>query len=88
MKGLAQARDRLEGLAEARGVPLAAEALYTVAVPGYLWRGGDGFTEFAGAKVLVGEESGPNLTQLVLDAIARRGAIAPQPDGRLRALER
>ena len=74
--------------AAARGAPLAAEALYTVAVPGYLWRGGDGFTEFAGAKVLVGEESGPNLTQLVLDAVARRGTIAPQPDGRLRVVAR
>ena len=72
--------------AEVGGKPLAAEALYTVAVPGYLWRGGDGFTEFAGAKVLVGDENGPNLTQLVLDAIAHRNAIAPQPDGRLRAV--
>src|SRR5574341_624881 len=69
--------------AEARGASLADATLYTVAVPGYLWRGGDGFTEFAAAKVLVGEESGPNLTQLLLDAIARRGAIAPQVDGRL-----
>ena len=73
--------------AEIGGEPLADAALYSVAVPGYLWRGGDGFTEFAGAKVLVGEESGPNLTQLVLDAVARRGAIAPQPDGRLRVVE-
>ncbi len=74
--------------ADVRGTPLAAEALYTVAVPGYLWRGGDGFTEFAGARVLVGEESGPPLTQLVLDAVAVRGAIAPALDGRLRATGR
>jgi hypothetical protein len=50
----------------------------------YLYRGGDGFVEFARATVLVSRESGPQLGDLVLDAIASREAIAPAVDGRLR----
>lgn len=65
------------------GTALTGDGVYTVAVPGYLVRGGDGFTQFAGARVLVDEASGPQLTQLVLDAIARRGTIAPATDGRI-----
>jgi 5'-nucleotidase len=68
---------------EVGGRPLAEGAAYTVAVPSYLFRGGDGFGEFAGASVLVGEESGPQLADLVLDAIATRGTIAPEVDGRI-----
>ena len=71
---------------EVAGKPLAADATYTVAVPSYLFRGGDGFTEFAGARVLVGEESGPGLADLVLDALSRQGTIAPVEDGRIRRL--
>jgi 5'-nucleotidase len=70
--------------AEIGGVPLAAEGTYTVGVPSYLFHGGDGFVEFGRAKVLVSEESGPQLADLVLDAIARRGTIAPEVDARLR----
>ena len=69
--------------AEIGGKAVAADGVYTVAVPGYLVRGGDGFTQFAGARVLVDEASGPQLTQLVLDAIAKRGTIAPETDGRI-----
>ena len=58
--------------------------MYTVAVLDYLYRGGDGFVEFARAKVLVSRESGPQLGDLILDAIAKRGTIAPAVDARLR----
>ena len=71
---------------EVGGRPLAEGAAYSVAVPSYLWRGGDGFGEFAGARVLVGEESGPQLADLFLDAIATRGTIAPEVDGRIRTV--
>jgi 2',3'-cyclic-nucleotide 2'-phosphodiesterase (5'-nucleotidase family) len=64
--------------------PLAPDATYSVAIPSYLFHGGDGFAEFARARVLVDEESGPQLADLVLDAIARQGTIAPVEDGRLR----
>jgi len=63
--------------------PLDDDATYTVAVPTYLVRGGDGFTAFKRKRALVGEEAGPLLAQVVLDAIAMRGTIAPAPDGRI-----
>jgi 2',3'-cyclic-nucleotide 2'-phosphodiesterase (5'-nucleotidase family) len=66
--------------------PLADAARYTVAVPGYLARGGDGFAVLARARVVVGEASGPDLARLVLDAIVARGAIAPAADGRIRSV--
>jgi 5'-nucleotidase len=69
--------------AEVGGQALADDRAYTVAVLDYLYRGGDGFAEFAAARTLVGEESGPPLANLVLDAIASRGTIAPEVDGRI-----
>jgi 5'-nucleotidase len=65
------------------GKPLADDASYTVAVPGYLARGGDGYTVFARAKTVIDAESGPQVSQVVLDAIAARGEIAPTVDGRI-----
>jgi len=70
--------------AEVGGRPLVDAAVYTVAVLDYLYRGGDGFTEFGRAQALVSRESGPQLGDLVLDAIARHGTIAPVMDGRIR----
>jgi 5'-nucleotidase / UDP-sugar diphosphatase len=66
-----------------RGKPLADDAVYTVAVPGYLVRGGDGYTVFAHAKTIVDAESGPQVSQVVIDAIAARAEIAPAVDGRI-----
>jgi 2',3'-cyclic-nucleotide 2'-phosphodiesterase (5'-nucleotidase family) len=66
--------------------PLADDARYTVAVPGYLARGGDGYAMLARARVLVGEASGPDMARLVLDAITARGTIAPAADGRIRSV--
>jgi 5'-nucleotidase len=63
--------------------PLADDTVYTVAVPSYLARGGDGFRVFAQTRVLVGDTSAPQLLQIVLQAIAARGTIAPALDGRI-----
>jgi 2',3'-cyclic-nucleotide 2'-phosphodiesterase (5'-nucleotidase family) len=65
------------------GKPLADDAAYTVAVPGYLVRGGDGYTVFGHAKTIVDAESGPQVSQVVIDAIAARAEIAPAVDGRI-----
>ena len=65
------------------GKPLADDAAYTVALPGYLVRGGDGYTVFGRAKIIVDAESGPQVSQVVIDAIAARGEIAPALDGRI-----
>lgn len=65
------------------GRPLENETIYSVAVPGYLVRGGDGYTAFARAKVVIDETSGPQVAQTILDAIVARGTIAPATDGRI-----
>jgi len=65
------------------GKPLADDAVYSVAVSGYLVRGGDGYTVFAHAKTIVDAESGPQVSQVVIDAIAAGAEIAPAVDGRI-----
>jgi len=52
-------------------------------VPSYLVRGGDGFTVFARARLVIAEASGPQVAQLVLEAITARGTIAPTNDRRI-----
>jgi 5'-nucleotidase len=69
-------------------IPLVADRAYTVAVPGYVARGGDGFTMWREAKVLVDAQSGPDLAQLIVEAIVTRESVAPAVDGRLRAVAR
>ncbi|MGH7341109.1 MAG: 5'-nucleotidase C-terminal domain-containing protein, partial [Candidatus Rokuibacteriota bacterium] len=69
------------------GRGLEDEGTYTVAVPSYLVRGGDGYTAFGRGRVLVNESSGPQVAQLVMDAIVARGTIAPALDGRIGRLE-
>ena len=68
--------------------PLENETLYSVAVPSYLVRGGDGYTAFRRAKVVVDESSGPQVAQTIMDAIVARGTIAPATDGRITARSR
>jgi 5'-nucleotidase len=63
--------------------PLGDGTVYTVAVPSYLVRGGDGFTAFARGKVVLDASSGPQVAQIVMDAIVARGVIAPATDGRI-----
>jgi 5'-nucleotidase / UDP-sugar diphosphatase len=67
------------------GAPLDPDRLYTVATIDYLVRGGDGFTAFKSGKRLVNETSGPQLSDVVLDAIQAQGTIKPEVDGRLTA---
>jgi 2',3'-cyclic-nucleotide 2'-phosphodiesterase (5'-nucleotidase family) len=72
--------------AEVGGAPLDDGRTYTVAVNDYLYRGGDGFAAFAGARVLVDEQSGPALTTMVVDAVAAEGTVAPRVEGRITRL--
>jgi 5'-nucleotidase len=65
------------------GRSLQDETAYSVAVASYLVRGGDGYTAFARARIVIDETSGPQVAQTVLDAIVARGAIAPTTDGRI-----
>jgi len=65
------------------GRVLEDDGAYTVAVPSYLVRGGDGYTAWARGRALVDGTSGPQVAQIVMDAIVARGAIAPATDGRI-----
>jgi len=65
--------------------PLAADSVYTVAVPDYLFGGGDGYTFAKNAVASV--PPGPDLKLLAFDALAalyaRGEAIRPRVEGRL-----
>ena len=66
------------------GAPLDDTRTYVVAANDYILRGGDGFTAFARGRVLVGPESGPDLAAILLEAVTRRGTIAPAVEDRIR----
>jgi 5'-nucleotidase len=69
---------------EIAGAALDPARTYTAAVVDWIARGGDGITALRDGRVLVDAVSGPQLSDVVLDAIAARGTIAPGVDGRLR----
>jgi 5'-nucleotidase len=70
----------------ANGQPLRDEASYRLATSNYLAGGGDGYAMLKGLPVLRAAEGSPLETEVLLDAMERAGTIAPQTDGRLRAL--
>jgi 2',3'-cyclic-nucleotide 2'-phosphodiesterase (5'-nucleotidase family) len=65
------------------GAPLDAAKRYTVAVPDFILKGGDGYTMFAGQQVVVGPESGDLLVTALEHYVAARGEIAPGIEGRI-----
>jgi len=69
---------------EVGGAALDPARTYTVAVVDYVARGGDGITALRDGRVLVDATSGPQLSDVLLEAITTRGTIAPAVDGRLR----
>jgi 5'-nucleotidase len=68
---------------EVNGAPLDPAQIYTLAVVDYVAGGGDGITALRDARVLVDAVSGPQLADVVLDAIVSGGTISPKIDGRL-----
>ena len=71
---------------EVGGAPLDPERRYRVAVPDYVANGGDGITAFRDGRVVVDAESGPLAAEILLQAVAAAGTIAPAVDGRIRIL--
>jgi 5'-nucleotidase / UDP-sugar diphosphatase len=69
--------------AEVNGAPLDPAQIYTLAVVDYVAGGGDGITALRDARVLVDAVSGPQLADVVLDALVSSGTISPKTDGRL-----
>ena len=70
------------------GSPLDPDRRYTAAVVDYIARGKDGLTAFRDARVLVDAMHAPLLADILLHTVTTQARIAPQPDGRIRALTR
>lgn len=70
------------------GASLDPERRYTAAVIDYIAAGKDGLDAFLKARVLVDAMSGPLLADLLLQAVTTQSTLAPQLDGRIRALAR
>jgi 5'-nucleotidase len=73
---------------EVGGTPLDLARTYTVAVVDWIARGGDGVIALRAGRVVVDAASGPQLSDVLMDAITARGTIAPAVDGRLRDASR
>jgi 5'-nucleotidase/UDP-sugar diphosphatase len=70
------------------GAPLDLERRYTAAVIDYIAGGKDGLDALLKGRVLVDAMSGPLLADLLLHAVTTQSTLAPQLDGRIRALSR
>jgi 2',3'-cyclic-nucleotide 2'-phosphodiesterase (5'-nucleotidase family) len=70
------------------GAPLDPGRRYTAAVVDYIASGKDGLTAFRDGHVLVDAMSAPLLTDILLQAVTSQKTIAPQTDGRIRAVTR
>lgn len=64
------------------GQPLDPAKTYTLALPDFVLKGGDGYTMFAGQKVLVGPEAGNLLVDALTKYVRATGEVTQQVDGR------
>jgi 2',3'-cyclic-nucleotide 2'-phosphodiesterase (5'-nucleotidase family) len=65
------------------GQPLEPDKTYTVALPDYVLKGGDNYTMFRNARVLVGPESGNLIVAALARYIAAKGTVSPGIEGRI-----
>lgn len=65
------------------GQPLDPNKTYTVAIPDYVFKGGDEYAMFAGQRVLIGPETGNLLVDALEKYITSRRDIAPEIDRRI-----
>jgi len=63
--------------------PLQLDRMYTVGIADFIFRGGDGYTMFAGQKVLVGPEAGTLISLAIEKYVAAQREITQQVDGRI-----
>ncbi|HHV39737.1 MAG TPA: hypothetical protein GXX70_09695 [Tepidimicrobium sp.] len=68
-----------------RGEGLNLDKTYTVATNDFIAAGGDGYTMFTSAKVLV--ETGDMLRDAVANYVASQGTTAPEVEGRIIVVE-
>jgi len=69
--------------AQVGGKPLDVRASYRVATSDYLFKGGDGYSSLRNAKTLIDISGGTLMVTTVMHAIATKGAVAPQIEGRI-----
>ena len=65
------------------GQPVDPDRRYSVALPDYLFTGGDGFAMLPGAKALVSAETGELVVGAVERYISSRKSVAPKVEGRI-----
>ena len=65
------------------GQPLDPDKTYTLALPDYVLKGGDSYTMFANARVLVGPESGNLIVTALEKYIAAKRVVSPGTVGRI-----
>ena len=65
------------------GEPLDLNKTYSVAIADYMLEGGDGYTMFAGQRVLVGPEAGDLIATALEKYVAAKHEIAPAVEGRI-----
>jgi 2',3'-cyclic-nucleotide 2'-phosphodiesterase (5'-nucleotidase family) len=66
-----------------QGQPLDPARTYTVAIPDFMLRGGDGYSMFAGHRVLIGPESGTLMAVALERYITTQRELAPAVEGRI-----
>jgi 5'-nucleotidase / UDP-sugar diphosphatase len=65
------------------GQPLDPDKTYTLALPDYVLKGGDNYSMFATARVLVGPESGNLIVAALEKYIAAKRVVSPGTEGRI-----
>ena len=65
------------------GAPLDPAKRYTLAIPDYILKGGDGYTMFADTEVIVAPEAGDLVANAIEKYVGEQREIAPQVEGRI-----
>ena len=66
-----------------RGRPLGVDSIYSVALPGYLVAGGDGFPMLRAAQILVGPSAAPEDVVVLADYCRKISIIDARIEGRI-----
>lgn len=71
---------------EIDGVPLDPDRTYRLATNDYVFGGGDGYAALGRGRALIDAAGGTLMAAMVMDYIAKQGAIAPAVEGRITRL--
>ncbi|MCY4467567.1 MAG: 5'-nucleotidase C-terminal domain-containing protein [Thiotrichales bacterium] len=68
---------------EVGGAPLEPGRVYRVATNDFMYTGGDGYTAFKSAEVLIDATSGDTMANHLIDYVRTAGSVAPVIEGRI-----